>query len=122
MSNTDAFRRTITYFTSGDAEGLKTVLDENIYSLGLGAVDATHGIEALVAGFPEGGEFEVEVADVHSEGDRVSALLHVKATYGDQSISYDIAEWGTYRDGKMTERRVYSNDTARIMEWFSRLG
>jgi len=74
-----------------------------------------------MAGFPRNVTFDVEVADVLGHDDIVSALVHVTAKSGDDSLSYDIAEWARYEDGKMIERRVYSNDTARIMEFFEQI-
>ena len=119
MSNADVFRQMMSYFADGDVEGLKTVVDGNVDSLGMGPVDATYGFEALMDGFPEGGTFDVELADVLELDDRVAALIHVTASYGDKSLSYEVVEWATYENGKMIQRRVYSNDTARIMEFFA---
>lgn len=119
MSNADIFRQTMSYFADGDMAGLRTVLDDNVDSLGMGPVEATYGFDALMAGFPQGGTFDVEVADVLEHDDRVTALIHVTATYGDKSLSYEVVEWATYENGKMIKRRVYSNDTARIMEFFA---
>ena len=121
MSNAAIFRQIMSYFADGDVEGLRTVVGANVDSLGMGPVEATYGFEALMGGFPEGGTFDVNVADVLELGDRVAALIHVTATYGDRSLTYDVVEWATFESGKMVQRRVYSNDTARIMEFFSEL-
>ena len=121
MSNADTFRRMMSYFADGDMEGLRTVVDANVDSLGMGPVEATYGFEALMEGFPDGGTFDAEVADVLELDDRVAALIHVTATYGDKTLSYEVVEWATYENGKMIHRRVYSNNTARIMEFFAEL-
>lgn len=50
MSNADVFSQMMSYFADGDVEGLRTVIGDNVDSLGMGPVDATYGFEALMDG------------------------------------------------------------------------
>ncbi len=51
--------------------------------------------------------------------DHVVALVKAHATRGDQSLDYNTAEIFHLKDGKISERWAFSDDTARITEFFS---
>jgi hypothetical protein len=61
----------------------------------------------------------VELHDVTASDDHVVALVKAHATRGDQTLDYDTAEIFHLKDGKITERWAFSDDTARITEFFS---
>ena len=60
-----------------------------------------------------------ELHDVTASADHVVALVKAHATRGDQTCDYDTAEIFHIRDGKISERWAFSDDTARITEFFS---
>ena len=57
--------------------------------------------------------------DVTASDDHVIALVNAHATRGDRTLDYNTAEIFHVRDGKLTERWAFSDDTARITEFFS---
>ena len=49
----------------------------------------------------------------------VVALVRAHATRGSETLDYNTAEIFHVRDGKVSERWAFSDDTARIIEFFS---
>jgi len=60
-----------------------------------------------------------ELHDVTASDDHVVALVRAHATKGDQTFDYNTAEIFHLRDGKVSERWAFSDDTAAIVEFFS---
>ena len=57
--------------------------------------------------------------DVVGNDDHTVALLSATATRGGKSFSYRVAEIYHLRDGKITERWAFSDDTAAIAAFFA---
>jgi ketosteroid isomerase-like protein len=51
--------------------------------------------------------------------DHTIALLTATASMGDQSLTYRVAEIYHIRDGKLTARWAFSDDTDRINRFFT---
>jgi len=68
-----------------------------------------------------GGDFTitVELHDVTASNDHVVALVKAHATRGDAVLDYNTAEIFHVRDGKISERWAFSDDTARITAFFA---
>jgi len=80
------------------------------------------GVEALAAMMGgEGAQFTIstEVHDVVGNDEHVVALVTATATAGDQTFTYRTAEITHVKDGKITERWAFSDDTQAINEFFS---
>ena len=80
------------------------------------------GKEALIerfAGLSQGGSITVEVHDVLANDEHTIALVTATATMGDESLTYGTAEIMHIRDGKVTERWAFSDDTDRINRFFA---
>jgi ketosteroid isomerase-like protein len=69
-------------------------------------------------GMPEGATISTETHDVVANDDHTIQLVTATATIGDRKLVYRTAEIYHMRDGKITERWAFSDDTARINEFF----
>jgi uncharacterized protein len=61
----------------------------------------------------------VEVHDVVANDDHTIALVTAHATRGDKELTYRTAEIFHVRDGKITARWAFSDDTAAIVNFFA---
>ena len=120
--NATAFRQLIDAFNSGDMEGSAALIDDDIVWYSIGVDEPVRGTDALAANamnFPEGLEVVAEVHDVVANDEHVVGLINATATVGDQSFEYRTAEILHFANGKATERWAFSDDTARINEFFA---
>ena len=62
---------------------------------------------------------ETEVHDIVGNEEHVVALVNATAIAGDQTFSYRTAEIAHVKDGKVTERWAFSDDTEAINRFFS---
>ena len=87
----------------------------------IGGTEPIVGKGAMVDGIGGGGEWTItaEVHDVVANDTHVVALVHAHAERGGKSLDYDTAEIMHVKDGQITERWAFSDDTARIIEFFS---
>jgi ketosteroid isomerase-like protein len=88
----------------------------------IGNPEPVHGKAALAerwAGMSDGGgSFSVDVHDTVANDDHVVQLVTATVTMGDKTLVYRTAEIFHVADGKVTERWAFSDDTARINEFF----
>jgi len=88
----------------------------------IGAAEPIRGKAALAerwAGMADaGGTFSVDLHDVVANDDHVVELVTATVTRGDKTFTYRTAEIMHVRDGKITERWAFSDDTAAINEFF----
>jgi len=66
-----------------------------------------------------GGTFSVDLHDVIANDDHVVELVTATVTMGDKTLTYRTAEIMHVRDGKITARWAFSDDTAAINEFFA---
>lgn len=62
---------------------------------------------------------ETEVHDIVGNDEHVIALVNATAIAGDQTLSYRTAEIAHVKNGKVTERWAFSDDTEAINRFFS---
>ena len=123
--NAVAFRQCIEAFNSGDMEASAALIDADIVWHSIGTTEPIRGVEALAESamaFPDGPEVKAEIHDVVANDDHVVGLINATATAGDQTLEYRTAEILHFANGKVTERWAFSDDTARINEFFSQFG
>jgi hypothetical protein len=81
------------------------------------------GKAALAARMTGGGapDYEItgELHDVVANDEHTVALVTAHATRGGKSLTYRVAEIYHMRDGKITERWAFSDDTQAITEFFA---
>jgi ketosteroid isomerase-like protein len=120
------FRRVHEQLQQGNFEAAFDALDDDVVWHQLGA-ETLHGKDAVVAsmsGMEEFGAdaFTIDVHDVVGNDEHVVGLVEATVRMGDQSFTYRTAEVAHMKDGKLTERWAFSDDTQRIIEFFSMNG
>jgi hypothetical protein len=106
---------------TGDMMSMMGLLADDIVWHEIGRDEPIRGKQALIerlAGMPEGGSITTETHDIVANDDHCIQLVTATATMGDQSLVYRTAEIYHMRDGKVTERWAFSDDTERINAFF----
>ncbi len=106
---------------SGDVMSLADLLSDDVVWHEIGSDEPVRGKQALMerwSSMPEGASITVETHDTVGNGEHVIQLVTATATMGDQSLVYRTAEIYHMKDGKVTERWAFSDDTDRINKFF----
>jgi ketosteroid isomerase-like protein len=88
----------------------------------IGRDEPIRGKQALMerfSSFPEGASIKTETHDVVANDEHAVQLVTATATLGDKELVYRTAEIYHMRDGKITERWAFSDDTERINRFFA---
>ena len=106
---------------AGDFEAAFDVLADDVEWHEIGRAEPTRGKQALRQRYAESiGDFEIE-ADTHdvvANDEHAIQLMSVTARRGGKALEYRTAEIYHMTDGKITARWAFSDDTARIVEFF----
>ena len=105
----------------GDMMAMLDLLDDDIVWHEIGRDEPIRGKQAMTERFssmPEGSSITAETHDVVANDEHTIQLVTATATMGDQSLVYRTAEIYHMRDGKITERWAFSDDTERINRFF----
>ena len=119
--NTKILREMADRMTAGDMEAALAVLADDVEWHEIGRAEPTRGKQALAQRYAESvGDFEIraDVHDVFAGDDHGVQLLNVAASRGGKTLEYRTAEIYHLRDGKITARWAFSDDTAAIVEFF----
>ena len=106
----------------GDFIGAADGLADDVEWHEIGRSEPTRGKAALQQRMQESmGDVEIRASthDVVGNDEHVVQLVNVTATRGDRTFEYRTAEIYHMRDGKITARWAFSDDTARILEFFA---
>jgi len=106
---------------TGDMSSAFEGIDDNIVWHEIGSDEPIRGKQALIerfSGMPEGASIKTETHDVVANDEHAIQLVTATATMGDQELVYRTAEIYHMRDGKITERWAFSDDTERINRFF----
>jgi ketosteroid isomerase-like protein len=115
-------RQAIKAFNSGDVQAAAALLADDVEWHEIGRADPIIGKEALAARFSGGlpeWEITADVHDVLANDDHAIALVTATARMGGRSFTYRTAEIHHIRDGKISARWAFSDDTAAINEFFA---
>ena len=96
-------------------------IDDDIVWHEIGRDEPIRGKQALMerfSGMPEGASITLETHDVLANDEHLIQLVTATATMGDQQLVYRTAEIYHVRDGRLTERWAFSDDTDRINKFF----
>ena len=120
--NAALVRKALESFNASDPQEYGAILADDIVWHQIG--DRTlHGKEELAASMPNpdsGESITTEVHDVIANDEHVIALVEAHATRADgRTLDYRTAEIAHIRDGKVTERWAFSDDTQRITDFFA---
>ena len=105
----------------GDLMSQMDTVDDNVVWHEIGSDEPLRGKQALIerfTGMPEGASIKVDTHDIVANDDHAIALVTATATMGDQELVYRTAEIYHMKDGKITERWAFSDDTDRINKFF----
>ena len=106
---------------SGDLMSQMEMLDDDVVWHEIGRDEPIRGKQALIerfTGMPEGASIKTETHDIVANYEHAIQLVTATATMGDQELVYRTAEIYHMRDGKITERWAFSDDTDRINRFF----
>ena len=106
--------------SSGDMEGAASRVADDVVWHEIGRAEPRRGKADLAGsmGDFEGYNITWEVHDIVANDDHAIALGTAHATKGDRSLTYRTAEIYHVRDGKVTERWAFSDDTKAITDFF----
>lgn len=108
--------------SSGDMEAAMAAISDDVEWHEIGRDEPTRGKQALGQRYAESvGDFEIQAVthDVVANDEHAVQLLDVTARRGDKTLEYRTAEIYHLRDGKITARWAFSDDTARIVAFFA---
>lgn len=117
--NAAAIRRALEE-SQGDPASLGDLVAEDVVWHQIGGETIT-GKAALAGQLAPGArDFEVTIAvhDVVANDEHAVALVNATGRRGNRTLQYRTAEILHLRDGKVTERWAFSDDTAAITEFF----
>ena len=106
---------------TGDMTSAFEGIDDDIVWHEIGSDEPIRGKQALIerfSGMPEGASIRTETHDVVANDEHAIQLVTATATMGDQELVYRTAEIYHIRDGKITERWAFSDNTDRINKFF----
>jgi ketosteroid isomerase-like protein len=109
-------------FDHGDMAKLDALMADDVIWHEIGRAEPRRGKEALRAAGP-GGSADYEITgtlhDLLASDDHAIALVEATATRGGKTMTYRTAEIYHIRDGRVTERWAFSDDTAAITAFFA---
>jgi ketosteroid isomerase-like protein len=122
--NAALVRHALDSLNSGDMQRLTDILADDVEWFEIGRDEPIRGRDALATRYGMGGpppDFEItaKLHDVVANDDHTIALVTATATRGDKTLTYRTAEIMHVKDGNVTTRWAFSDDTARINEFFA---
>jgi ketosteroid isomerase-like protein len=106
---------------AGEVDSLAQHLADDVVWHYLGGSEPVRGKAAVLGMFDTGrNDFEIraEIHDVVANDEHGVALVNATAKRGGRTLAYRTAEILHLRDGKVTERWAFSDDTAAIAAFF----
>ena len=119
--NTAIYRGFVEAFNAGDIEALSEYIADDVEWWYIGGKEPIRGKQKLAemsVGF-SGTEIRADVHDVIANDEHVLALVEATGTRDGRTLSYRTAEIHHVKDGKITERWSFSDDTAAIIDFFA---
>jgi hypothetical protein len=105
-----------------DPRAAMDLLADDVEWYEIGRAEPTRGKEAVMQRFQESfGETEVQATEhaVVADDEHAVQLMNVVARRGDKTLNYRTAEIFHMRDGKITARWAFSDDTQAIIDFFA---
>lgn len=113
-------RRALESLNTGDFQAMSEFLADDVVWHEIGRSEPRRGKAAMAeAAVGSDSTITARLHDVVANDDHLIALVDATATRGDKTLNYRTAEIMHVRDGKVTERWAFSDDTAAIVEFFA---
>lgn len=109
------------YF-GGERDDFADAIDDDVEWWEIGRSEPIVGKAALLARMEEQAglwEIDGDLHDVVANDEHAVALINATGKRDGRSLDYRVAEIYHIRDGKVTHRWAFSDDTAAITEFFS---
>ena len=119
--NAARLREAMESFNSGNIEEYAELLADDVVWHQIGA-PTLHGKGELAASMPSaesGDSIEIKLHDVVANDEHGVALVEAHATRGGRTFDYRTTEIVHFRDGKVTERWAFAEDTQAIKDFFA---
>ena len=116
-------REGLSALNRGDIQAMADMLADDVEWHEIGRAEPIRGkaaLAALYSGAPvPDSEITAELHDVVANDDHAIAMVQATARRGGRTFTYRTAEIFHVRDGKVTARWAFSDDTAAINEFFA---
>lgn len=120
--NATAFRRVLDAMDSGDMQSAMEALADDVEWHEIGRAEPIRGkatmMERFTSGEGAGWDITGETHDVLANDEHAIALVNATARKDGQEFHYRTAEIVHMRDGKITARWAFSDDTDAINRFF----
>jgi ketosteroid isomerase-like protein len=120
--NATLARTAIEAMSQGDLQRLDSLIADDVVWHYIGGSEPLRGkdqLRAMGPGSDRDYEITATVHDVLGTDDHAVALVEATATRGGRTFTYRTAEICHVRDGKVTERWAFSDDTGAIAAFFA---
>lgn len=119
--NAAAYRKAAEAMSAGQFEGIADSLADDIVWWMIGVDEPLRGKAALMAMMSTASDFEIKVDlhDVVANDDHLVGLAKATVTRNGRTLTYRTAEIHHVKDGKITERWAFSDDTEAIKKFFA---
>lgn len=120
--NATVYRTALEKFDAGNMSATDLIADDVVwYQIG---AEPLHGKQALLESMEslQDVDFDIDVHDIIASDDHVVGLITATVQAGDETFTYRTAEIAHLKEGKITERWAFSDDTERIIRFFESLG
>ncbi len=119
--NAAKYREVTEAFNAGDMAAMNDYVADDIEWWYIGGDKPARGKQALMEMYAalSDGEIKVDLHDVIANDEHLVALVNATATRNGKTLKYRTAEIHHVKDGKITHRWAFSDDTEAIIKFFA---
>lgn len=120
--NAELFRRLTEAMNTGDNDTVFASMAPDVEWHEIGRAEPIRGMQALAERYAESNvDFTIKtsVHDIVGNDEHVVALVNAEAERNGKHLSYRTAEIAHVKDGKVTARWAFSDDTQAIIDFFA---
>jgi ketosteroid isomerase-like protein len=119
--NAKKYREVTEAFMAGNVELMSDYVADNVEWWYIGGDQPKRGKQALMEmyGALSDVEIKVDLHDILANDEHLIALVNATAKRGDRTFNYKTAEIHHIKDGKITHRWAFSDDTEAINKFFA---